>query len=56
MDFKTRILNWEHDIEENPAILVLIIIAALAVVFLVAVYFDSILKYWKRKRHRRGPH
>lgn len=55
MDIKTRILSWQHAIGENPAILVLVIISAIAIIFLSAMYIDSYLKYRKKKKHKRGP-
>ena len=52
MDLKTRILRWEHSIQENPAMLVLGIIVVITVVFIGAIFVDAFLK--KRKERRRG--
>ncbi|HWF18065.1 MAG TPA: hypothetical protein VG754_02310 [Verrucomicrobiae bacterium] len=54
MDIKTRILRWEHSIQDNPAVLALGIIVALAVVFIGAIYLDVYLKARKRKKRKRG--
>lgn len=54
MDFKTRILIWERSIRENPAVLALMIIVALAVVFVGMIFLDGYLKNRKKKRRRRS--
>ncbi|MDB6021865.1 MAG: hypothetical protein JWQ04_1722 [Pedosphaera sp.] len=54
MDIKTRILRWEHAVEENPAVLVLVIIVALAVVLFGAIYIDGYLKQRKKNKRKRG--
>jgi hypothetical protein len=51
MDLKTRILNWVHAIGENPAILALVMISAIAALFIAAIYIDAFIKHRRRKKH-----
>jgi hypothetical protein len=48
MDLKTHILRWERDISENPAIALLVILIALAAVFIIAIIIDAFIK-WRRQ-------
>ena len=54
MDLKTHILQWQHEIAENHAILVLVIFIGVAAIFLIVLLCDTIFK-WRRqsKRNRR---
>jgi len=50
MDIKTHILRWEHQIAENPAVVILWVIGVLAVIFLAIVFVDA---YRNKKRNKR---
>jgi hypothetical protein len=54
MDFKTRVLRIQRDIQENPAGLALVIIIVVAIVFISAIFLDSYITQRKRKKLRRG--
>jgi len=54
MDLKTRILRWERWIEDDPAMLVLIILVVLTVIFIGVVYLDAYLKKRREKRRKRA--
>lgn len=53
MDLKTHIVRWERLIEDNNAIALLAIIIGIAVLFIVALIVDAILKRRRDKRHHR---
>lgn len=53
MDLKTHILRWEHAIEENHAILVLVIFAFIAAIFVIAVLVDGFFKFRRLSKRRR---
>ena len=54
MDIKTRILRWEFSIEENPAVLVLVILVVLTVIFIGAIFLDGYFKRRKKNKRKRG--
>lgn len=53
MDVKTHILRWQREIGENPAVLILAIFIAVAIVFVLAVFIDAFLKNRKKNKRRR---
>ena len=53
MDLKNHILRWQRAIEENHAILALVIFIGVAVIFLLGWLVDAILK---RRRYKKRLH
>jgi len=50
MDLKAHILRWQRAIQENPAILALAIFIGVAIIFLLALLVDAILKRRRDKK------
>ncbi len=53
MDIKLRILRWQQAIEDNPAVLVLVIIVLVTALFILTVLVDGYVKKRKDKKHQR---
>jgi hypothetical protein len=53
MELKTHILRWQRAIEENPAVLVLAIFIGVAIIFVLALIVDAILKRRRDKNRLR---
>jgi hypothetical protein len=53
MDLKTHILRWQRAIQENPAVLALVIFIGVAVIFMLALLLDAILRRRRDKKRLR---
>jgi len=54
MDIKPQIIRWEHQMEENPGIPILIIVGFLAAVLLIVIFVDALIKKRNDRRRIKG--
>jgi hypothetical protein len=49
MDLKTEIFRIQRAIEENPAIVALVIFGIIGVIFVLVLLFEGVIRRWRKR-------